>query len=380
MTSDNHANDRELQGDARAWAAFTGAPYTAALRQMKSPLAGGLLGERIGARHLIAVLEDHELVGSHGGAPVLGDNGYESDGAWRLNREDDYVELALVADFLRMFTPVAAAEGVSSYSLKHTAEWFLPPDFSYVSNGTLIWAAASLGLAMEPADGGGLNLMIGVSEREHDYVRRIIGRGSGEPTAHHHRPAGLDHLRSALDRHAAGEPIGERWIRPVIEPVVAPFHDWLVEQGGRDGGLGRLARDYVAGVRDGDHGIAHSPDDLLAILRSVAAAPEFFDAAVTFITEWMTAVPSTPPVRTELIGQDRTGHDGYGAGGGDVERYEFWCPCGDGSIVEEHDNIPGFREHGVRIACDRCRGQWRFVDPGNAREWGLVPLSLGGSD
>ena len=41
MTSDNHANDRELQGDARAWAAFTGAPYTAALRQMKSPLAGG---------------------------------------------------------------------------------------------------------------------------------------------------------------------------------------------------------------------------------------------------------------------------------------------------------------------------------------------------
>lgn len=38
MTSSNHAQNRELQQDARAWAVFTGTKYTAALRQMTSPL------------------------------------------------------------------------------------------------------------------------------------------------------------------------------------------------------------------------------------------------------------------------------------------------------------------------------------------------------
>ncbi|MBY8849427.1 hypothetical protein K7G98_13375 [Saccharothrix sp. MB29] len=41
MTSNNHAQNRALQQDARKWAAFTGTKYTAALRQMSSPLAQG---------------------------------------------------------------------------------------------------------------------------------------------------------------------------------------------------------------------------------------------------------------------------------------------------------------------------------------------------
>ncbi|TDD36822.1 hypothetical protein E1287_09855 [Actinomadura sp. KC06] len=64
MTSNNHTQNRELQHDARAWAAFTGTKYTAALRQMSSPLAQGLLGDRVSARQLIAVLNDHELIGA----------------------------------------------------------------------------------------------------------------------------------------------------------------------------------------------------------------------------------------------------------------------------------------------------------------------------
>ena len=36
-------------------------------------------------------------------------------------------------------------------------------------------------------------------------------------------------------------------------------------------------------------------------------------------------------------------HSGYGAGSGDTEYYEYECPCGKGKVIEEHDNIPGFR-------------------------------------
>ncbi|TDD36823.1 hypothetical protein E1287_09860 [Actinomadura sp. KC06] len=78
-----------------------------------------------------------------------------------------------------MFTPISgtATPEVNSYSLKHTAEWFLSPHSSNVSNGRVIWAAAVLGLRIADPDGAGPNLLIGVSEREHDYVRRMVGPG-----------------------------------------------------------------------------------------------------------------------------------------------------------------------------------------------------------
>ncbi|TFB59026.1 hypothetical protein E3N86_12350 [Cryobacterium sp. Hz7] len=41
MTSSNHTRDRALQQDARAWQAFTGQSYTAALRQIEAPYARG---------------------------------------------------------------------------------------------------------------------------------------------------------------------------------------------------------------------------------------------------------------------------------------------------------------------------------------------------
>lgn len=70
-------------------------------------------------------------------------------------------------------------------------------------------------------------------------------------------------------------------------------------------------------------------------------------------------------------------HVGWGPGSGTMERYEFHCPCGGGSIIEEHDNVPGFREHNVWIECERCRTEWRFADPQIAQGWGLVPSTPG---
>lgn len=379
MTSNNHTQNRALQQDARKWAAFTGAKYTAALRQMSSPLTQGLLGDRVSARRLITILDDHELIGARGGDPVLGENGFLSEASWRFNGETDFIELALITDMLRMFTPISgtAALEVNSYSLKHTAEWFLAPHCSYVSNGRLIWAAAALGLMIADPDDAGPNLLIGVSEREHDYVRRMVGPGQTRPRSDHYCPAGYAHLQAALAQAATGKPITGRWVRPAPVNEVAAFHAWLILQADRNDPVGDLANDYSSGVRDGDHRIARTPDELLAIFREVSHSPEAYDAVVSAIAEWTRTLPSPQPIRTERIGGDSHYHEGWGAGAGTVERYEYHCPCGDGRIIEEHDNVPGFRDHDVWIDCDKCRAEWRFVSSKAVRKWGLEPIPAG---
>ncbi len=82
-------------------------------------------------------------------------------------------------------------------------------------------------------------------------------------------------------------------------------------------------------------------------------------------------------LRTELIRSVADETDGYGAGPGTIERHEFLCPCGDGTIVADHDNTLGFREHDVRVSCDKCRGEWRFVAGLSVREWHLEPVTTG---
>ena len=74
-------------------------------------------------------------------------------------------------------------------------------------------------------------------------------------------------------------------------------------------------------------------------------------------------------VRTELINSHQEDSAGYGAGSGDTERYEYKCPCGKGTIVEEHDNIPGFREHDVYICCDECRKNYELDTSKGVRNW-----------
>jgi hypothetical protein len=392
MTIDNHANNRALQQDARAWAAFTGCNYTTALRQMESPLAQGILGERISARQLIATLKDHVLIGDDGDDHVLGEWGFYADDPFEFNKKTDYIELALTADMLRMFTPLAesAAPEVGSYSLKHTVEHCLRPHFSYVTNGRLIWAAAALGLPIAEYDrDGGPNLLVGIPEREHDYVRRMVRTGQDQPQGHHHRPPGYKHLHEALQRCAAGEPVGDRWVRSAPKVESAPFHDWLLLQADREDPTGDVARDYAAGVRDSDHRIARTPDELMEILEETGYSFDAYRATESALAEWnkLTAPPAptqeaTAPaegttssvtdaqpatgIRTQRISASSEETQGFGAGPGTMERYEFFCPCGKGKVVEEHD---------VWIECDKCRAEWHFLSDRSVRDWALEPVT-----
>lgn len=79
-------------------------------------------------------------------------------------------------------------------------------------------------------------------------------------------------------------------------------------------------------------------------------------------------------MRTKRIYGSQESHSGYGAGGGDIERYEYECPCGQGMIVEEHDNIPGFREHDVWIACKICAKKYKLDVTRGIRYWELVEI------
>jgi hypothetical protein len=377
MTIDNHTNNRALQQDARAWAGFTGCNYTAALRQMESPLAQGLLGERISARQLIATLKDHVLIGNDGDDHVLGEWGFYADDPFTFNGKTDYIQLALIADMLRMFTPVetSATPEVSSYSLKHTVEYFLRPHFSYVTNGRLIWAAAALGLPIAEYDReGGPNLLVGIPEREHDYVRRMVRTGQDQPQGHHHRPPGYRHLHEALQRLASGEPVGERWVRTTPTIETSPFHDWLVLQADRDEPIGDFASDYAEGVRTSAHRIARTPDELVLLLNELSHSSGAWDAAREVIGEWLSTMSPSPGIRTIRTSGQVEEVGGYGAGPGNMERREYRCPCGDGRIVEEHDNIPGFREHSHWIECEKCRAEWRFLSGRSVYDWALEPV------
>lgn len=79
-------------------------------------------------------------------------------------------------------------------------------------------------------------------------------------------------------------------------------------------------------------------------------------------------------MRTKLIESSQEEHCGYGAGSGDTERYEYECPCGKGRIIEEHDNIPGFREHDVYMSCAECSKKYRIDVSNGVRAWEIIPI------
>lgn len=81
-------------------------------------------------------------------------------------------------------------------------------------------------------------------------------------------------------------------------------------------------------------------------------------------------------MRTKLINSGESNHSGYGAGSGDTERYEYECPCGKDSIVEEHDNIPGFRDHSVYMCCDECRNNYELDTSKGVRSWELIKKQI----
>ncbi|MCB2296122.1 hypothetical protein LGK95_21985 [Clostridium algoriphilum] len=77
-------------------------------------------------------------------------------------------------------------------------------------------------------------------------------------------------------------------------------------------------------------------------------------------------------MRTKLINSSEQPSQGYGAGDGTTERYEYECPCGKGTIIEEHDNIPGFRDHDVYIVCEDCSEKYELNTSKGTRGWELI--------
>jgi len=76
-------------------------------------------------------------------------------------------------------------------------------------------------------------------------------------------------------------------------------------------------------------------------------------------------------MRTKLVKKMIDEHPGFGAGSGDTEWYQYECMCGQGKIIEEHDNIPGFRDHTVRLLCDYCNEQYIIDKSLGVRDWSI---------
>jgi hypothetical protein len=398
---------RAIQQDARVWSGFSGMKYTRALRLMEHPLAQGILGERICARDLIRALAEHpaltepgweestdgELVDTGERVAHLGRNGLYSseEHPFSVAHEDDYLRLVLTAEVLRMFDRAEEPnEDTYSYNLKNTVEQFLGEhlgQFSYIANGDAIWAAAALSIPIEESSPGewGRNADLGLDSEQVHYawaMRRSSGSARDRIRAHHHRPPGYLFLKQALQEYRDTGAAPGRWngVDEHAEPKTSPFHEWLVAQAlpgerGVPGTREALAGDYAAGIRDGDHGVVLQPEQLVTLMRDLSADQMFLDAAREAVVDWAMTSPLSTGIRTELIDGNRRGHPGWGAGGGTTEHYEFRCPCGAGTIDEEHENIPGFREHSKRIACATCRKTWEFVPDLAERQWRIRPIA-----
>ena len=396
MSNTNNApvRRREIERDVRKLQKFSGMKYTQALRVIEHPLAQGILGERICARDVIRVLTEHPVLStldpdSDERITHLGADGLWSADSYPLktSTEDDYLRVVLAAEVLRMFEPTAEPNSVAgSYDLKHTVEEFLAEhlhDFSYIHNGTAIWAGAAVGIPIgeDQSARQSPNADFGLVAEQVDYARRMrrsAGAQRNNVRAHQHRPPGYTFLQRAFEEYRTSRKNPGRWdgVDADAAPRTSRFHEWLVAQAspGEYGSRARLADDYAAGVRDGDHGVAEQPEELIGILQGLRADEAIVEAGREAIIDWARTAPESTGIRTELISSSSADHDGWGAGAGDTERYAFRCPCGQGSIAEEHENTPGFREHDRWFDCDTCRKEWQFVDGLPTREWRLEPL------
>jgi hypothetical protein len=301
--STNHDLRRPEQRDARRWMKLIGTNYTQAFRDVGSPLAQGILGDRLTVGGLLEVLDEHPDLGDNGvnaglntGVPYLDAEG-NIDGRF----DSLFSDVAAAAEFLRMFTfdPAAGAPGrarqeewgIGSYQLKRTAEKFLG---SYISNGQLIWAALTLGLpvSVDGEDYDSPNVSIDVPELEHTYVWNLLNRGPRG--AHDYRPPRFELLRAALDEYSATGGISgfnAAKKRASVEAAAwrrgdMRFHRWLVSQADRDGNVGRVAADYKYGTEQSEDPIARVPGDLIAILESYNADKVFVENARMAIAEW----------------------------------------------------------------------------------------------
>lgn len=63
---------------------------------------------------------------------------------------------------------------------------------------------------------------------------------------------------------------------------------------------------------------------------------------------------------------------GGGARSGTTKTKVFECPCGRGTIIEEHDDIPGFKNRFVYINCDCCKLLYGLDSDLGAKNWDII--------
>ena len=56
------------------------------------------------------------------------------------------------------------------------------------------------------------------------------------------------------------------------------------------------------------------------------------------------------------------------------DEYEYFCPCGNGKIVETYDETPGNREHLVNIICKTCSKEYKIGKSIGVHNWELVKI------
>ena len=251
--------------------------YTEALRLIEDPLHQGILGDRIVVRDLLRVLKDHPQIGSNHLDSVLGRRCFGASTPLLDHLDAGLLRgVILSIEFLRMFSNPSARELATretwkgSYHLKHQAEEFLASTVDgYVDNGTMIWAAAALGLPLRYNDGDleAPNFDIAIPTSELKWLRLGTNRRHGKRRGEHFMPPGYARLKAVIDLAEKGEPIDSALTVPLAtREANSPFHEWLSAQLRRGGAEGRFVRGYLAGVEDSDHGPVPTPDDLETIM------------------------------------------------------------------------------------------------------------------
>ncbi|MCM3780655.1 hypothetical protein [Microbacterium hydrocarbonoxydans] len=289
--------DPAITRDAKAWRHTAGVKYTEALRLIEDPLHQGILGDRIVVRDLLRVLEDHPQIGSRHLDSTLGLRGFGASTPLIDELDSNLLRRVILSmEFLRMFGAPSARELAArrtwqgSYLLKHQAEVFLAGTVDgYVSNGTMIWAAASLGLPLRYNDGDleAPNFDIAIPETELKWLRQGTYRRFGARRGEHFMPPGYARLKAVVDLAVEGEPIDSALAIPLAtRKKYSAFHRWLSAQQRRRGDEGRFARDYLAGVEDSDHRPAHSADDLQEIMDTMGYNYEAQLVGRTLLAEW----------------------------------------------------------------------------------------------
>ena len=77
-------------------------------------------------------------------------------------------------------------------------------------------------------------------------------------------------------------------------------------------------------------------------------------------------------MRTKEIGRYRKTGVGFGRDRGEILEIRFECPCGKGCIIEEHDEIPGFKNKDVFIRCPDCTKKHTLDISNGVSNWQLI--------